>query len=228
MRAPAGVLAMTVIHTACGDAGCPDLPAPSAAAAQAVLLEPGSDAFKAIPPDTFHVLLSTTAGDIVIEVPREWAPMGAYRFYNLVRNGFYDGAAFYRVIGGFMAQFGAHPIPAVQDAWGEQTMPDDPVRGSNVRGTVTFAKADRDTRTTQLFINYGDNSRLDSLRFAPLGRVVSGMEVVDRLHAGYGETAPGGRGPRYECMLRSGSAYLEREYPELDVIRSARIVPNDE
>jgi peptidyl-prolyl cis-trans isomerase A (cyclophilin A) len=172
----------------------------------------------------YHVELETTQGTVLIEVLSAWAPLGSYRFYNLVRNGFFDGTAFYRVIPGFMAQFGVHPVPSVQAVWNEETFPDERVTQSNVRGTVTFAKAGEDTRTTQLFINYGNNARLDAAGFAPIGRVVRGMGVVDRLYSGYGETAPAGEGPDYACMLQGGGAYLERRFPRLDHIRAARVV----
>lgn len=209
---------------ACGGGGCPGVDAPEPSAAQAVLLDPSAEAFQQVPPAAYRVELETTQGVVLIEVESAWAPLGAYRFYNLVRNGFFDGTAFYRVIPGFMAQFGVHPVPAVQAVWNGETFPDERVTQSNVRGMVTFAKAGEDTRTTQLFINYGDNARLDALGFAPIGRVVRGMGVVDRLYSGYGETAPAGEGPDFGCMLEGGGAYLERRFPRLDHIRTARVV----
>jgi peptidyl-prolyl cis-trans isomerase A (cyclophilin A) len=190
---------------------------------QQVLLDPASDAFQAVPPDTFRFRLITSVGEAEIEVIREWAPLGAHRLYNLVRNGFLDGNRFFRVIPGFIAQFGVHGVPAIQAAWNDQNLPDDPVRQSNLRGTLTFATAGPDTRTTQLFINFLDNPQLDGLGFAPVGRVVRGMSNLVRLYGEYGETAPDGNGPAYACILEGGEAYLERAFPRLDRIESARI-----
>src|SRR5205814_5928900 len=175
-------------------------------------------------PDSFRARFSTTKGDFVIAVHRAWAPLGADRFYNLVRSGYYDGLRFFRVIPGFMAQFGLHADTAVTSAWRERRIPDDPMRRSNQRGMVTFATAGPGTRTTQVFINYRDNSRLDGMGFAPLGRVVEGMDVVDRLYAGYGEGAPQGRGPQQDRIQAEGNAYLGREFPKLDSVRRARVV----
>jgi peptidyl-prolyl cis-trans isomerase A (cyclophilin A) len=157
-------------------------------------------------------------------VNRAWAPVGAFRFYNLVRNGYYDGVRFFRVIPGFMAQFGIHGVPAVNDAWADQRLPDDRVLVPNTRGMITYAKAGPDTRTTQLFINYGDNSALDTDGFAPFGRVVQGMDVVDRLYGEYGETAPAGNGPDYTCLSTGGNSYLARRFERMDSIVSATIV----
>lgn len=226
MRFPyLGGLAVALLMGGCGDVdGCPRIDPPAATAAQIMLLDPTAPQFRAEPPDTFMVEFDTSAGEMLIEVVTEWAPVGARRFYNLVRNGFFDGVAFYRVLPGFMAQFGVSPSPEVQAAWNPQTLPDDPVLQSNRRGSLTFATAGPNTRNTQLFINYGDNSRLDELGFAPIGRVVRGMGVADRFYSGYRETAPDGAGPNYGCMLRSGSAYLDRRFPRLDVIHRANIV----
>jgi peptidyl-prolyl cis-trans isomerase A (cyclophilin A) len=178
-------------------------------------------------PDTFRVAFETTAGDFVVEARRDWAPHGVDRFYNLVREGFFEGVRFFRVIEGFMAQFGIAADPQVATAWREARIPDDPVEASNTRGRVTFATAGPGTRTTQLFINYGDNSRLDGMGFSPIGEVVEGMDVVDALHAGYGEGAPRGRGPDQGRIQREGNAYLESDFPELDWIRGAEIVVPD-
>ena len=178
-------------------------------------------------PDTFRVSFATTAGDFVIEARRDWAPRGVDRFYNLVREGFFDGARFFRVIEGFMAQFGIAGDPEVAAAWREARIADDPVQSSNTRGRVSFATAGPGTRTTQLFVNYGDNSRLDGMGFAPIGEVVEGMDVVDALHAGYGEGAPRGRGPDQGRIQREGNAYLESEFPDLDWVRTAEIVTPD-
>ena len=175
-------------------------------------------------PETFQVRFETTAGDFVIEARREWAPRGVDRFYNLVGEGFYDGVRFFRVIEGFMAQFGIAADPHKAPAWHRTRIDDDPVTESNTRGRVTFATAGPGTRTAQLFINYSDNSRLDNMGFAPIGEVVEGMSVVDSLHAGYGEGAPRGRGPDQGRIQSEGNAYLESEFPDLDWIRRATVV----
>jgi cyclophilin family peptidyl-prolyl cis-trans isomerase len=217
----AGLFSLTT--TSCGGE-CGGGAAPEPSEAQQVLLDPGADAFAATAPDTFVVRFQTSEGDVVIQVQRDWAPLGADRFYNLVRNGYYDGVRFFRVIPGFMAQFGIHGVPEVDEAWMDWSIPDDPVRYPNERGTVTFAMAGPDTRTTQLFINYRDNTRLDADGFAPIGRVIEGMDVVDRFYGEYGETAPGGLGPAHTCMLSLGNRYLERRFERLDSIVRATIV----
>ena len=176
-------------------------------------------------PDAFQVRFETTAGDFIVDVTRAWAPRGADRFYNLVKNGYYDGVYFYRVMSGFMAQFGMHGEPQVQIRWSGATIVDDSVVASNTRGTVTFAKGGPDTRTTQLFINFGDNSGLDSQGFAPIGRVSEGMDVVDRIHSGYGNIEElGGTGPQAYNITSQGNAYLEENFPDLDHIVAATLV----
>ncbi|HBQ13927.1 MAG TPA: peptidylprolyl isomerase [Myxococcales bacterium] len=167
--------------------------------------------------------LDTTKGPILIDVTRAWAPHGADRFYTLVREGYFEDIAFFRVIEGFMAQAGLHGDPAVNTRWRERNIPDDPVVQSNTRGMVSYAMAGPGTRTTQFFISFTDNSRLNSMGFAPFGRVRD-MAVVDRLHAGYGEGAPRGRGPIQGRIQSEGNAYLRRDFPDLDYIRSASIV----
>lgn len=184
-----------------------------------------SPGMQARAPDVFQARFETSEGEFVVEVQRTWAPQGADRFYNLVRSGYFDGVRFFRVISGFMAQFGIHGDPAVSAAWRGRQIADDPVRQSNVRGMVTFATAGPNTRTTQLFINFGNNRGLDAQGFAPFGRVIQGMDVVDRLYPGYGEGAPGGSGPRQDRIQVEGNAYLERDFPELDYVRRATIVP---
>lgn len=175
-------------------------------------------------PDTFTVWMDTTKGPIVIDVTRAWAPNGADRFYNLVKAGYYTDVAFFRVIEGFMAQVGLHGDPAMNTAWRASGIQDDPVVGTNTRGMVTFAQtAMPNSRSTQFFINFGDNSRLDGMRFAPFGRVRD-MATVDRLHAGYGEGAPGGQGPEQGRIQSEGNTYLRRDFPNLDYIRWARVV----
>ena len=175
-------------------------------------------------PDTFRVTFETTRGEFVVEARREWAPQGVDRFYNLVREGFFNDVRFFRVIEGFMAQFGISGDPQVAAAWQGARIPDDPVAASNTRGRVSFATAGPGTRTTQLFINYGDNSRLDETGFSPIGEVVQGMDVVDALHAGYGEGAPRGRGPDQGRIQREGNSYLASDFPDLDWIRGAEII----
>lgn len=175
-------------------------------------------------PATYKVRFDTTKGAFVVQVNRGWAPNGADRFYNLVKNGFYDDVRFFRVISGFMVQFGINGNPAVSAKWREARIPDDPVKASNTRGMITFAMAGPNTRTTQVFINFGDNARLDDSGFAPFGQVVSGMNVVDALNAEYGEGAPRGRGPDQGRLQREGNAYLGQEFSRMDYVKKATIV----
>lgn len=174
-------------------------------------------------PDLFKVNLDTSKGPVVIEVHKDWAPLGAERFYQLVKSGYYDGARFFRVLPGFMAQFGIAADPQTTAKWKEANLQDDPVKQSNTRGMVTFATAGPNTRTTQMFINTGDNARLDSRGFAPIGKVISGQEAVESLFSGYGEGAPSGRGPAQQLIEIQGNAYLEKDFPELDFIKKASI-----
>lgn len=168
-------------------------------------------------PDVYRVNMDTSRGPVVIEVTRADAPIGADRFYNLVKAGYFDGARFFRVVPGFMVQFGIAANPAVTKAW-DVPIQDDPVRTSNVRGAITFAaQSAPNTRTTQVFINYADNSRLDSMRFAPFGKVVSGMENVDQIYSGDGEN------PDQSQIEEQGNSYLEKNFPRLDYIKTARI-----
>jgi peptidyl-prolyl cis-trans isomerase A (cyclophilin A) len=185
--------------------------------------DPTSPGFATQAPDSFRVRFATTKGDFVIAVHRAWAPLGAGRFYNLVRSGYYDGLRFFRVLPGFMAQFGIHGDTAVSTAWRERRIADDPVRRTNVRGMISFATAGPGTRTTQVFINYGNNDRLDGMGFAPFGQVVEGMEVVDALYGGYGEGAPQGRGPDQYRLQVEGETYMARQFPRLDKINRATI-----
>jgi peptidyl-prolyl cis-trans isomerase A (cyclophilin A) len=181
-------------------------------------------ALNAKAPETFDVKVSTTQGDFVVHVTRAWAPIGADRFYNMVKHHFLDGDAFFRVLSGFMAQFGLNPNPEVNLAWNKAPIKDDPVRQSNKRGAITFATAGANTRTTQLFINFKNNAVLDSQGFAPFGEVTSGMDVVDKLYSGYGEGAPQGAGPDQDKVTNQGRAYLEKNFPKLDTIKSATLV----
>lgn len=195
--------------------------APPSAPAGAALRDPSRATEKA--PDRFRVRFETTKGPFVVEVTRAWAPRGADRFYNLVKAGYYDDVAFFRVIAGFMVQFGIHGDPRVSAAWREARIQDDPVTQSNTRGMITYATAGPGTRTTQLFVNYKDNAFLDSQGFAPFGRVVEGMAVVDSLYAGYGEGAPSGMGPHQGRAQTEGNAYLRGSFPKLDFVKTARL-----
>lgn len=187
------------------------------------LLRPAQ--FDETAPETYRARLETSAGDVVIEVHRAWAPLGADRFYNLVRAGFYDDTRVYRVVDGFMAQFGLNGDPYVNQVWKTQYIVDDPVTQSNTRGRVAFAKGGLHTRTTEIFISYKDNSQLDEDRFAPFGEVVEGMEAVDAFYSGYGDGPPRGSGP-YQAMAQArGNAYLDAEFPELTRIVRATIEP---
>lgn len=176
-------------------------------------------------PTAYKAKFDTSKGSFVVEVQRDWAPNGADRFYNLVKNGFYDNTRFFRVIPGFMVQFGINGDPAVAAAWRDANIKDDPVKQSNARGTVTFATAGPNTRTTQVFVNFGNNDFLDNQGFSPFGKVVSGMDVVDSLYGGYGEGAPGGKGPNQGLIQQQGNAYLEQGFPKLDYVKKATIEP---
>jgi peptidyl-prolyl cis-trans isomerase A (cyclophilin A) len=176
-------------------------------------------------PPTYKVAFDTSKGPFVVEVHRDWAPNGADRFYNLVKNGFYNNGRFFRVISGFMVQFGLNANPAISAQWRGARIADDPVKQSNARGLITFATAGPNTRTTQVFINYADNSALDRQGFAPFGQVISGMNVVDALYSGYGEGAPSGGGPDQSRVQNEGNAYLTTAFPKLDFIKSATIAP---
>jgi peptidyl-prolyl cis-trans isomerase A (cyclophilin A) len=172
-------------------------------------------------PATFRVNFDTSKGGFVVEVTREWAPLGADRFYTMVKSNFFDGAKFFRVLPGFMVQFGLAANPDNNKKW--PALDDDKVTQSNQTGYVTFAKAGPNTRTTQMFINYADNARLDKDGFAPFGKVVSGMDVVTRIYGDYGEGAPQGAGPEQGQIQAEGNAYLDRNFPKLDFIKTARL-----
>lgn len=191
-------------------------------AAKPSLLKPAS--LNAIAPAVYKAKFTTTKGDFVIEVTRAWAPLGADRFYNLVKNGFYTDAAFFRVLPGFVAQVGIPARPEVARVWSAARIGDDPVSQSNLRGTVSFATAGPNTRTSQIFINYGDNTALDGMGFAPFGKVIEGIELVDQFFAGYGEGAPRGNGPDQGRLTNEGKAYLDKNFPKLDTIKAAVII----
>jgi homoserine O-acetyltransferase len=177
-------------------------------------------------PDVYRVKVETTKGTFVVEVHRAWAPRGAERFYELVRSGFFDDSRVFRVRSGFIAQFGIAGDPKRNARW--TPIADDPVTQSNARGTIAFAMTGPNTRLTQVYINLADNRRLDADGFAPIGRVVEGMDVVDKLYAGYGEDSGGGmRGGKQAPLLRGGNGYLDAHYPKLDRILRARIAISD-
>jgi peptidyl-prolyl cis-trans isomerase A (cyclophilin A) len=180
-------------------------------------------ALKEQAPPVYRVDFDTSKGPFVIEVHRDWAPNGADRFYNLVKNGFYDNARFFRVIEGFMVQFGVNGDPKISAVWRDARIKDDPARISNKRSFVTFATAGPNTRTTQVFISYGDNSNLDSQGFTPFGQVISGMKVLDSMYSGYGEGAPRGLGPDQSKLQAEGNAYLASKFGNLDYIKKATI-----
>ncbi len=176
-------------------------------------------------PDSFRVIMQTTVGSLVIEIHREWAPHGADRFFNLVKIGYYNDVAFYRVLPGFMAQAGMNGDPKVSAAWLNSYIPADELRQSNTKGRVSYAMGgDPGSRSAQFFINYGDNSYLDEMGFAPFGEVVEGFETVQALYSDYGEGAPKGNGPNQTKLYRGGNAYLKGGFPKLDYIVSAVLV----
>ncbi len=191
--------------------------ATKSAAPRPSLLNPSS--MKARAPEMYKAQFTTTKGDFVVEVHRDWAPLGADRFYNLVRNGFFTNAAFFRVLPGFVVQFGLSANPAVNKVWENARIMDDPVKQSNKPGSIVFATAGPNTRTTQLFINYGNNAPLDPQGFAPFGTVIDGMDVVQKIYSGYGERPDQGR------ITAEGKPYLDKNFPQLDSITSAKILP---
>lgn len=189
---------------------------------------PAGEAKKAAPeraPEAWRASFETTRGTFVVEVRREWAPHGADHFYDLVKTGFYDGAPFYRVVRNFVAQFGISADPSAARLWSQANIPDDPVKLSNTKGALAYAMSGPGTRTTQVFVNLRDNSKvLDKAGFAPFGKVVSGMEVVESLYA-YGELAPRGGGPDAKRLEAEGLAYLQAKFPRLDTIKIVGILP---
>jgi peptidyl-prolyl cis-trans isomerase A (cyclophilin A) len=174
-------------------------------------------------PEAYKVRFATTKGDFVVSVTRSWAPLGADRFYTLVTSGFYDGARFFRVLPGFVVQFGIAGDPVVSAKWHNANLRDDPVTQTNRRGTITYATGGPNTRTTQVFINLADNARLDSDGFSPFGDVTQGMDVVGQLYSGYGEGEPRGAGPSQDRAEAEGNVYFERGFPKLDYIKKATI-----
>ena len=207
---------LVLLLAACGKTRSP---AERPAAAGNAALDPQSAAMQSKAPDTFNAHFETSAGAFTVQVTRAWAPVGADRFYNLVKGGFFDGTRFFRVLPGFVVQFGLSGDPAVSARWHVASIPDDPVEQHNTRGTITFATAGPNTRTTQLFINFADNLNLDGQGFAPFGKVVDGMGVVDRIYSGYGER------PDQGLIESQGDRYLASQFPKLDSIAKATIVP---
>ncbi len=183
----------------------------------ALLLAGCSSSGSPAAPSEYKVKFDTSKGEFVIQVHRDWAPLGADRFYELVKNGFYDEARFFRVVPGFVVQWGINKDPKVTSEWRDKRISDDPVKGSNRPGTVSFATSGPGTRTTQLFVNLASNGRLDAMGFSPFGEVIEGMEVVARLYPGYGEE------PEQQLIETQGNAYLEKFYPNLDYIKTARV-----
>jgi peptidyl-prolyl cis-trans isomerase A (cyclophilin A) len=199
--------------------GAPAAKKAAPAAAAPDLLKPNT--LKARAPEVYKVKFTTTKGDVIIQVNRGWAPIGSDRFYNLVKNGFYKDAAFFRIVPRFVAQFGIPARPDVAAAWDHAYIVDDRVTQSNKRGTLTFATAGPNTRTTQIFINFSDNASLDTQGFTPFGQVIEGMDIVDKFFAGYGESPDQGR------ITAFGKAYLDKSFPNLDRIVTAVVMPAD-
>ena len=218
-----GALATTPIHAQTKTKEAKADPAEKAPAA-ASLADPSKLTEKA--PDSFKVKFSTTKGDFTLQLSRPLSPNGVDRFYNLVKAGYFTDIAFFRVIPGFMGQFGIHGDPAISAAWRSANIQDDPVKGSNIKGSICFAKSGApNSRSTQFFISLGDNARLDADGFSPFGKVIEGMDIVEKLNGEYGEGAPGGKGPNQGTVQAEGNAYLKKDFPRLDYIKSATVLP---
>ncbi len=210
---------------AMGCHGSATVPPNGPAPVRAALADPSSSFWTARAPNRFFVRFQTTKGDFVIEAQRDWSPRGVDRLYQLVRAGYYDDSRFSRVRAGYIVQWGIAGDPAVAQRWRDQRIPDDSVRHTNARGTIAYAMTGPNTRTTQLYISLRDNPQLDAQGFSPLGLVVRGMDVVDRLNSEYGETAGGGmRAGKQGPVFEGGNAYLDRNYPRLDHLVRADIV----
>jgi len=197
-------------------AGCSKPPTPAKE-------EASKEAAKEVVPDVYQVNLDTSKGPVVLEIHRGTAPIGATHFYTLVKTRFYDGVRFHRIVRNFVVQFGINGNPKVNRTWSMSPLQDDPVKERNRKGTITFATAGPNTRTTELFINLKDNLRLDGDGFAPIGKVTSGMDVVESLYDSYGEMPPRGQGPDPSQIEREGNEYLQNHFPRLDYIRKATI-----
>jgi peptidyl-prolyl cis-trans isomerase A (cyclophilin A) len=190
---------------------------PLASTVHPSLLDPSKLTAKA--PAVFQARFTSSTGDFVIEVHRDWAPNAADRFYNLVKSGFFDDTRFFRVVDGFMVQFGISGDPSVASKWNNASIPDDPAKESNKPGYVTFAQTNLpNSRSTQVFINYGENARLDGMRFAPFGKVIKGMEAVNAIYKGYGES------PNQAQIQSTGNSYLDSKFPKLDGVKHASII----
>jgi len=215
-------LFVLLIPLGCGDSPPPP---PYVRPSDRPLLRPDAPEMKTKAPERFKVRFTTSQGAFTIAVERAWAPLGADRFYNLVRGRFFEEARFFRVLSGFMCQFGIPADPAESALWKNATIEDDPVRESNTRGRVSYAISGPGTRTTQMFINYSNgNRRLDRQGFAPFGEVTEGMDVVDKLYSGYGEGAPSGDGPHQKRIERQGNPYLQADFPKLDYIKKTELL----
>ncbi len=175
-------------------------------------------------PENFKVKFETTKGNFTLDITRAWSPLGADRFYNLVKAGFFTDVAFFRVIDGFMVQFGIHGTPEIAGIWRGARIKDDPVKQSNAKGYISYAMAGPNTRTTQFFINFGNNANLDGMGFSPFGKVTEGMGVVESIYSGYGEGAPSGMGPDQGLVQLQGNKYLKAEFPKMDYIKSAELL----
>ena len=220
-RAPRLAASLLLVTCAAGCSG--DTGDAQPAVQRSPLLQP--QRYTETAPATYRVRLETSVGDVVIQVERDWAPIGADRFYNLAKGGFYDDSRVYRVVAGFMAQIGLNADPYVSQAWKTQYLVDDPVVESNTRGRVAFAKGGRHTRTTEIFISYKDNSALDAEGFAPLGTVIEGMDVVDAFYTDYGDGPPRGEGPYQAMAAARGNEYLDADFPELTRILVVTVTP---
>jgi peptidyl-prolyl cis-trans isomerase A (cyclophilin A) len=205
---------MIVVAACLSLAGCSSAPEPKKEVATPK---------KETAPEVFQVNLDTSKGPVTIEVHREWAPIGVDHFYNLVKTGFFDNARFFRVVRGFVVQFGIAANPETHRLWQNTSLRDDPVAQPNTRGMVTYATAGPNTRTTQIFINLRDNRPLDRDGFAPFGKVTAGMDVVDSFYNSYGDMPPGGQGPDPSQIQLRGNEYLESRFPRLDYIKKATI-----
>jgi peptidyl-prolyl cis-trans isomerase A (cyclophilin A) len=224
MKFPLPLFILVGLAACTEKAAPPPPPAGATTASSSPLLSPDPAKLAAPAPDSFVVRFTTSRGPFDVKVHRDWAPIGVDHLYYLVAAGFYDNVRFYRVIDGFMAQFGASGDTAVARVWNDRRIMDDPVRHRNERGALTYAQTrEPNSRTTQLFINFTGNQQLDGMGFAPLGEVTNGMAVVDSLYHGYGEGAPNGQGPEQDRLGREGNAYLVKAFPKLDYIVTARI-----
>lgn len=222
---PTAVLCLALILIAICHYAATLVVARQATGSRAALMNPKHKFWSQRAPDRFKVKFETSKGIFVVEAHRKWAPHGVDRFYNLVRTKFFDDSRFFRVRAGFIAQFGIPGDPMIAALWQAQTMPDDPARQSNDRGFIAYAMTGADQRTTQIYINLSENTRLDKEGFAPIGKVIHGMEIVDQLYAEYGETAGGGmRGGKQDKIFKGGNAYLDREFPKLDRLIRAKIM----